>query len=57
MADRLNSPIFSTSVGLLRWANLMNEIVPQGEQRRRQPLSGGTEKWDKMKDLIKRLLP
>ena len=28
MADRLNSPAYSTSVGLLRWAMLMSEISP-----------------------------
>jgi len=34
MTDRLNSPAFSTSVGLLRWGLLMSEVVSQGGQGR-----------------------
>jgi cell division protein FtsA len=38
MADRLNSPAFSTSIGLLRWGMMMNEVAsgvyPSGERKR-----------------------
>ena len=33
MTDRLDSPAFSTSVGLLRWAMLMNEVSPDASQQ------------------------
>lgn len=61
MVDRLNSPAFSTSVGLLRWALLMSEITPvQGRRRtgtRRQESGGGNTSWDKIKEFLRRLLP
>jgi cell division protein FtsA len=34
MVDRLDSPAYSTSVGL-RWAFLMSEFAPQGRKRAR----------------------
>jgi len=63
MADRLDSPAFSTSVGLLRWAVMMNEYAPQHEKRTvSMPhgvhlSSGGETNWDKIKNWLKRLLP
>ncbi len=58
MKDRLDSPAYSTSVGLLRWALLMNEFTPQGVQR---PIDlykeGGDTNWDRVKDFIWRLFP
>ncbi len=39
MTDRLESPAFSTSVGLLRWGMLMNEFAPEGEIRRKRSRS------------------
>jgi len=58
MTDKLDSPAFSTSVGLLRWALLMSEITPQGERRRLRPASqGGGTSWDNIKNLLRRLLP
>lgn len=62
MVDRLNSPAFSTSVGLLRWALLMSEITPmQGSRRRagsrQQSTGGGNTTWDKVKEFLRRLLP
>jgi cell division protein FtsA len=55
MVDRLNSPAFSTSVGLLRWAVLMNDVSPQIIRRRSQTEGGGTS--DKLKDWLRKLLP
>lgn len=62
MVDRLNSPAFSTSVGLLRWALLMSEITPMQGSRRRagsrhQGTGGGNTTWDKVKEFLRRLLP
>jgi cell division protein FtsA len=71
MTDRLNSPAFSTSVGLLRWGMLMNEITPQGERKRPKTHIRGASPytsyeggatflgidWDRIKNLLKRLLP
>jgi cell division protein FtsA len=63
MADRLNSPAFSTSVGLLRWALMMNEYSPQGEKHPKSTprvaaeVQGGAFNWEKIKNWLKRLLP
>jgi len=58
MADRLDSPAFSTSVGLLRWAMLMGEVSEPGARRRPRAKAqpGG---WDltNLKSFLKRLLP
>jgi len=56
MVDRLNSPAYSTSVGLLRWAVLMNEASPQVVKQRISS-SGGGMTWEKVKDILKRLVP
>ncbi len=56
MVDKLHSPAFSTSVGLLRWATLMSEIGADAGQHR--PLSkGGGLSWENIKDWLRRLLP
>jgi cell division protein FtsA len=58
MADRLNSPAFSTSVGLLRWAYLMNEFMPQSVKK--HPRYSDTEtvvNWEMVKNWLRRLLP
>ncbi len=54
MTDRLDNPAYSTSVGLLHWANAMHA----------RPLSGGRaglpqrgEVVDRLRDFFKRLLP
>jgi cell division protein FtsA len=59
MADRLNNPAYSTSVGLLHWASLMNEVPLQeaGRRSRKTPSSGGGEVLDQVRNLLKRLLP
>ncbi|MEJ2706470.1 MAG: cell division protein FtsA [Anaerolineales bacterium] len=59
MTDHLDSPAYSTSVGLLRWAVLMSEFSPQGvgSRRSRSTNQGGGFDWDKVKSLLRRLLP
>ncbi len=63
MVDKLDSPAYSTSVGLLRWALLMSEVTPQGERRRSSPVRSnpngqvGSTTWEKLKNWLTRLLP
>lgn len=63
MVDRLNSPAFSTSVGLIKWAFLMSELLPQGDRKRSSVLrvgsntQGGSTRMEKIKNWISRLLP
>lgn len=57
MVDRLNSPAYSTGVGLLRWAVLMNDVSSVQVSRRRVSSNGGSMDWDRVKGLIRRLLP
>jgi cell division protein FtsA len=70
MVEKLNSPAYSTSVGLLRWAFMMSEYSPGGEtpeRRRRQTgrsfstssmSEGGEQDWKtKLKNILTRLLP
>ncbi len=56
LIDKLNSPAFSTSVGLLHWAVLMGEVDPQINHRRRTYHGNGST-LDKIKDWLWRLLP
>jgi len=57
----LESPVFSTSVGLLRWAMLMSEVAPDAARRRARPKSqeNGSSSLDleNVKNWLKRLLP
>jgi cell division protein FtsA len=55
LADKLNSPAYSTSVGLLYWATAMHEMLNpgQGSRRRRK---GGRD-WTTVRTWFKRLLP
>ena len=59
MTDRLDSPAFSTSVGLLRWAMLMNEVSsePVAGRRPRSRSDRGYLDWERVKGWLKRLLP
>jgi cell division protein FtsA len=57
MVDRLNSPAYSTGVGLLRWAVLMNDVSSLQTGRRRIGSNGGSMDWDRVKGLIRRLFP
>ncbi|MCC6147249.1 MAG: cell division protein FtsA [Anaerolineaceae bacterium] len=53
LVDQLHSPAFSTSIGLLRWALLMNETaVPYHSHRK-----GGAIEWNSLKSFLRRLLP
>jgi len=55
MVDQLNSPAYAGSVGLLRWALLMNEISLT--PARKQNFNENGIKIDKIKDILRRLLP
>lgn len=63
MTDKLDSPAFSTSVGLLRWAFLMSEYTPEGDIRRLgyhrvgSNSGGGAFDWERIKNILRRLLP
>jgi cell division protein FtsA len=54
LVDQINSPAFSTSVGLLEWALLIAESSQYSDRRRPKQ----TAEWSiKIKDLLRRLLP
>jgi cell division protein FtsA len=55
LVDQLHSPAFSTSVGLLYWALLMNETAAPQPGRRAK--GGGKLNWDAINEFLKRLLP
>ncbi|MGD0005238.1 MAG: cell division protein FtsA [Anaerolineaceae bacterium] len=60
LTDQLHSPAFSTSVGLLYWALMMNEAVVPNPRRithRGGGGGGGGLDWDKIRDWLRRLLP
>ncbi len=54
LTDRLHSPAYATSVGLLRWAVRMNEFVSLDYRPGR---GQGGEWWQKIKEIGRRLLP
>ncbi|MEX1247360.1 MAG: cell division protein FtsA [Anaerolineales bacterium] len=55
MVDKLQSPAYSTSVGLLRWAVMMSEVVPQKETQNGNARPGLD--WQKIKEIAGRFLP
>jgi cell division protein FtsA len=59
LVDRLNSPAYATSVGLLHWALTMHEqiLIPGKTRRTRHRQGGKTVNVDGVKDWIRRLLP
>jgi cell division protein FtsA len=61
LIDKLNSPAYSTSVGLLRWAVSMHEhdlaFGGGGQSRPRRSKGESTMNLDALKTWIKRLLP
>ncbi len=58
MTDRLHSPAFATSVGLLKWAYLYNEFLASNpSQNARDGLTGNHQAWETFKDWLRRLLP
>jgi len=59
LVDKLGSPAYSTSVGLLRWATTMRDhdvIVPSGNSRRGSRGENNMN-FDAIKNWMKRLLP
>jgi hypothetical protein len=58
MSDRLDNPAFATSVGLLRWALNMNDIVAFVDSRKSETIiSGGEKLMDRIKRYLKLLVP
>jgi cell division protein FtsA len=55
LTDQLQSPAYSTSVGLLNWALMMSESAPTYQNRPRK--KGGSNFGDNIKNWIQRLLP
>ena len=58
MTDQLSSPAFSTSIGLLKWALMMNEVsvVKDTKPKRSKQLPNGFD-WSKLSNYLRRLLP
>ena len=54
LVDQLYSPAFSTSVGLLNWALLMDDAIQPGKTKA-PPVP--EDIWEKIKDFARRLLP
>lgn len=54
LVDQLYSPAYSTSVGLLEWALLMDAAIQPGKAKT-PPVP--SDLWEKVKDFAKRLLP
>jgi len=57
MVDRLQSPAFSTSVGLVKWAAQMREYNPAVVQNNYAPGQGRGLNWERIIEVIKRLFP
>jgi cell division protein FtsA len=59
LADKLNSPAYSTSVGLLTWAAAMQALPLQDHRPKKghKQQKGDGENWNTVKNLFKRLLP
>ena len=58
LTDQLNSPAYSTSVGLLNWALLMSETTSVAAPGHDHGVGGGIAiDWDSLKNFFKRLLP
>jgi cell division protein FtsA len=60
LVDKLDSPAYSTSVGLLHWAATMREhdvVVSSDIRNRRRSKGEKNMDFDAIKDWMKRLLP
>ncbi|MBW8009838.1 MAG: cell division protein FtsA [Chloroflexi bacterium] len=57
MVDKLHSPAFSTSIGLVLWAMLMDEYDPVISSRPETIHYRNGQNWDRFKDVLKRFLP
>ncbi len=59
MSDKLETPAYSTGIGLLKWALLMTDIYVQPSHQRMRiggATTGGIE-WESVKNFLRRLLP
>ena len=56
MTDKLHSPAFSTSVGLLHWAVLMTDVSSIAPYQFSN-VQGGSLDWENVKNWFRRLLP
>ncbi|MDP2991270.1 MAG: cell division protein FtsA, partial [Kiritimatiellota bacterium] len=57
LTDQLHSPAFSTSVGLLYWALMMNEAITPVQRRIPSRGGGAAIEWTNIWNWLKRLLP
>lgn len=57
MVEKLHSPAFSTSVGLLNWASLMSEFAQETPYQYSSIRSFQPKDWDGLKNWLRRLLP
>jgi cell division protein FtsA len=57
MVDRLHNPAFSTSVGLAKWAMLMDEYDPVVAARAETASRSNGKNWHRIRDVLKRFLP
>ena len=57
LADKLNSPAYSTSVGLLSWAAAMQALPATSQKKGQKQPKGDGENWNTVKNLLKRLIP
>ncbi|HEX9090830.1 MAG TPA: cell division protein FtsA [Anaerolineales bacterium] len=59
MSDKLMTPAYSTSVGLLKWALLMTDIYvqPARQGMRIGGATTGSVDWESIKGFLRRLLP
>jgi cell division protein FtsA len=57
MVDKLDSPAFSTSVGLLSWASMMSEFAQETSSRRPSAKALQEMDWNGVKNWLRRLLP
>ena len=58
MVDRLQAPAYATSVGLLKWASLMNEFVQVSTSSRRSAARSLSQwDWSSIRNFLRRLLP
>ena len=60
LVDKLNSPAYSTSIGLLRWATAMHDhevSLTSGSNKRRRSRGEKNMNLDAIKNWISRLLP
>lgn len=57
LADKLNSPAYSTSVGLLTWAAALQSLPLSDYSRKGRTGQKGSQNWNTLASLLKRLLP